>query len=138
MFHVRCGSYRAQIHPLLLEPLPQLSRRETLDFELLDLLVREPQLTQREMAERLGLSLGRMNYCLKALRDKGAVKLRNFQRSPNKLGYVYVLTPAGLGQRTRLAGAFLARKRAEYDRLKAQIDALQEEFGAGEGDRIQA
>lgn len=116
------------------ESLPELTRRETIDFELLDLLAREPQLTQREMAERLGLSLGRMNYCLKALRDKGAVKLRNFQKSPNKLGYFYVLTPAGIGQRTRLAGAFLVRKRAEYDRLKAQIDALQEEFGAAEGE----
>lgn len=116
------------------DPLPELSRRETIDFELLDLLAREPQLTQREMAERLGLSLGRMNYCLKALREKGAVKLRNFQSSPNKLGYVYVLTPAGIGQRTRLARAFLARKRAEYDRLKAQIDALQEEFGTEEGE----
>lgn len=116
------------------EPLPELSRRETLDFELLDLLAREPELTQREMAERLGLSLGRMNYCLKALRDKGAVKLRNFRKSPNKLGYVYVLTPAGIGQRARLASAFLARKRAEFDRLKAQIDTLQKEFGPAEGE----
>jgi EPS-associated MarR family transcriptional regulator len=113
---------------------PPLSRGEALDFELLDLLSREPELSQREMAERLGLSLGRMNYCLKALRDKGAVKLRNFQKSPNKLGYAYVLTPTGISQRTRLASAFLARKRAEYDRLKAQIDALQEEFDASDGE----
>ncbi len=118
--------------------LPELTRRETLDFELLDLLAREPKLSQREMAQRLGLSLGRMNYCLKALHDIGAVKLRNFHASQNKLGYVYVLTPAGIGQRTRLASAFLARKRAEYDRLKAQIDALQEEFEPADSDVRQA
>jgi len=113
-------------------PPPKLTRREALDFELLDLLAREPELSQREMAQRLNLSLGRMNYCLKALRNKGAVKLRNFQKSPNKLGYAYALTPTGISQRTRLAGAFLARKQVEYDRLKAQIDALQDEFGAND------
>lgn len=111
----------------------RLSRHESLDFELLDLLSDEPELSQREIAERLGLSVGRANYCLKALREKGAVKVRNFRASDNKLAYAYILTPEGLAHRARLAGAFLARKRAEYDRLKRQIASLESEFDLKDG-----
>jgi len=110
-----------------------LSDRETLDFELLSLLGAEPKLSQRELAERLGISLGKVNYCLKALADKGAIKLDNFRASSNKLGYAYVLTPRGIGHRARHAGGFLARKMAEYDRLKAQIDALEAELAGERG-----
>lgn len=102
-----------------------LSRRDSLDFELLHLIETEPGLSQREIADRLGISLGRTNYCLKALIEKGALKLANFRASKNKLGYVYVLTPRGIAQRAALAGSFLQRKLAEYERLKAQIDTLQ-------------
>ena len=105
-----------------------LSDRESLDFELLDLLEKEPALSQREIAERLDISLGKVNYCLKGLAEKGALKLSNFRASKNKLGYVYVLTPKGLSDKARLTKGFLARKMAEYDRLKAQIRALEREI----------
>jgi EPS-associated MarR family transcriptional regulator len=113
---------------------PALSPRESLDYELLVLLEREPGLSQREIARRLGISLGRANYCLKALLEKGALKLANFKASPNKLGYVYVLTPSGIAERAALTGRFLQRKLAEYERLSQQIEALRRSL---DGDRSQ-
>jgi EPS-associated MarR family transcriptional regulator len=107
----------------------ELSRQESLDFELLYLLENEPGLTQREIAERLGISLGRANYCLKALLEKGALKLSNFRASSNKLGYVYVLTPPGIAARASMTARFLQRKLAEYERLRRQIETLQETLG---------
>ena len=106
-----------------------LSRQESLDFELLALLEREPQLSQREMAGRLGISLGRTNYCLRALADKGAIKLGNFRASRTKLSYAYRLTPTGISRRVSLTRRFLERKLAEYDRLEAQIAQLRRELG---------
>lgn len=102
-----------------------ISRRESLDFELLYLLESEPGLTQRELAERLGISLGRTNYCVRALLDKGVIKLANFRAAKSKLGYVYVMTPQGIAQRIELSRRFLQRKLTEFERLKAQIEALQ-------------
>jgi len=102
-----------------------LSPRESLDFELLYLLENEPDLSQREIARRLGISLGRVNYCLKALLERGALKLANFRGSTNKLGYVYVLTPSGLAQRGAMTARFLQRKLADFERLKRQIETLQ-------------
>ena len=99
-----------------------------LDFELLCLLEKEPGLTQRELADRLDISLGKANYCVKGLIEKGAIKLANFRASPDKLGYVYVLTPKGISQRLALTRRFLARKVKEYERLKAQIDALEQDI----------
>lgn len=110
-------------------PGESLSRQESLDFELLALLEREPQLSQREMAGRLGISLGRTNYCLRALVDKGAIKLGNFRASRTKLSYAYRLTPTGISQRVSLTRRFLERKLAEYDRLEAQIAELRHELG---------
>lgn len=104
------------------------SERENLDFELLYLIETEPGLSQRELAERLGISLGRANYCLKALLDKGSLKLSNFRNSSGKLRYVYVLTPRGIAQRAAMTGQFLKRKLAQYERLKAQIAALEEDL----------
>ena len=111
-----------------------LSRQESLDFELLYLIEREPGLSQREIADRLGISLGRANYCLKALMEKGAVKLANFRASKTKLRYVYVLTPSGLSRRLSLTRNFLERKLAEYQRLETQITALRRELGEVQGD----
>lgn len=111
-----------------------LSRQESLDFELLYLIEREPGLSQREIADRLGISLGRANYCLKALMEKGSVKLANFRASKTKLRYVYVLTPSGLSRRLSLTRNFLERKLAEYERLETQIAALRRELGEGQGD----
>lgn len=89
----------------------------------------QPDISQRELASELGISLGRVNYCLKALVDKGWVKMQNFGRSDNKLRYAYVMTPRGLSAKTRLAGRFLQRKLEEYERLKGEIELLRSEAG---------
>ena len=86
-----------------------------------------PDLTQREIAERLGLSASGLNYCLRALIDKGWVKMQNFSQSKNKFGYIYVLTPQGIAEKLALTSRFLKRKLSEYDALKAEIDGLQAE-----------
>jgi len=105
-----------------------LSARESVEFELLYLLEKEPVLSQRELAERLGISIGRVNYCLKALAEKGAVKIKNFRTSKTKLRYAYVLTPKGIAKRVGLTQRFLARKLDEFERLKAQIEVLREDL----------
>src|SRR5262249_22036823 len=104
------------------------ARRERLDFELLYLLEKEPGLSQRELADRLDISLGKVNYCVKGLMEKGAIKLANFRASQNKLGYVYVLTPDGISRRLAMTRRFLNRKLKDYERLKAQIDALEQDI----------
>ena len=88
------------------------------------LLEANPDLTQRELAEHLGVSVGALNYCLKALMEKGWVKMQNFASSKNKFGYAYVLTPMGLAEKASLAGRFLKRKLDEYEALRAEIEAL--------------
>jgi EPS-associated MarR family transcriptional regulator len=105
-------------------------------FRILKLLADEPDLTQRELASRLGVSLGKSNYLLRALIEKGLVKIGNFRRAEKKLKYVYLLTPAGIRERVRLTSAYLARKEAEYDALKAEIEELRgERRGARNGRR---
>ena len=86
----------------------------------------KPDITQRELAARLGVSLGQVNYCVKALVDKGHVKVSNFAASSNKLGYVYLLTPSGVAEKARLTAAFIERKLGEYKALHAEIIALVE------------
>ncbi|SEK12088.1 hypothetical protein MAA5396_04717 [Marinovum algicola] len=88
-----------------------------------------PELSQRELAKSLGISLGIANYCLKALVEKGQVKVSNFRASDNKLRYAYVLTPQGLAAKAALTARFLKRRVAEYEALKAEIEALQKELG---------
>jgi EPS-associated MarR family transcriptional regulator len=105
--------------------------QEDTTFRVLRLLEREPDISQRELADRLGLSLGGLNYCLKALMDKGLVKLENFSASRHKLGYVYILTPMGLAAKAALTGRFLKRKMAEYEALKAEIESLRDESAVG-------
>jgi EPS-associated MarR family transcriptional regulator len=85
-------------------------------------------LTQRDIAERLGVSTSGMNYCLKALIDKGLVKVQNFSQSKNKFGYIYVLTPQGILEKVTLTSRFLKRKQAEYEALRAEIGGLTEEL----------
>ncbi len=91
------------------------------------LLQANPDLTQRELAQELGVSVGGLNYCLKALIDKGWVKMQTFSQSKNKFGYVYILTPTGMAEKAALTGRFLKRKMSEYEALKAEIDALSAE-----------
>ena len=83
-----------------------------------------PDMTQREIAEKLGISTSGLNYCLKALIDKGLVKVHNFSQSKNKFGYIYVLTPQGIAEKAVLTGRFLKRKMQEYETLRAEIEAL--------------
>lgn len=103
-------------------------QREDVHFRLLRLIERHPEASQREIADALGISLGAVNYCMRALLAKGHVKLANFRASKNKLGYVYVMTPEGLAHRASLAARFIARKVTEYDALKAELEELRGEF----------
>ena len=102
-------------------------------LELMRLLEQHPEYSQRELAGALGVSLGKTHYLLKALLTKGWVKAKNFQRSNNKLGYLYVLTPQGVRQRMNLTRAFLASKELQYEVLNKQITLLREELAAQSG-----
>lgn len=105
------------------------SRRSQLQedtyFRVLRMLQDNPDLTQREIAVTLGISSSGLNYCLRALIDKGWVKMQNFSQSKNKFGYIYVLTPSGIAQKAALTGRFLQRKMQEFEALKAEIEVLQ-------------
>jgi len=94
-------------------------------LRLLKAIETNPHATQRELAEALGVSLGKANYCLRALVDKGWVKAKNFRANTNKLAYAYLLTPAGLDAKARLTVRFLRRKITEYDALRVEIEQLQ-------------
>ena len=91
-------------------------------FEVLRKLQKKPNSTQRELASELGFSLGKLNYCLKALQKKVLVKIENFKRNPNKINYFYILTPAGIAEKTKLTLNFMKRKMKEYDELKKELD----------------
>tara|TARA_Y100000590_G_scaffold435993_1_gene556056 strand:+ start:2058 stop:2357 length:300 start_codon:yes stop_codon:yes gene_type:complete len=81
----------------------------------------KPDLSQRKLAEELNFSLGKLNYCLNALKAKGLVKVNNFKKNPNKLNYIYVLTPKGIALKTKLTINFMKRKMKEYDELKKEL-----------------
>ena len=92
-------------------------------FDVLRKIQNRPNSTQRELAAELGFSLGKLNYCLKALQKKGLVKLQNFQRKDNKISYLqYVITPKGISERTKLTINFMKRKMKEYDELKKELE----------------
>jgi len=91
-------------------------------FNVLRKIKSKPESSQRELAYELGFSLGKLNYCLKALKQKGLIKINNFQKNPNKFGYVYMITPKGITTKTKLTMDFMKRKMKEYDELKAEID----------------
>ena len=96
-------------------------------YKLLKLLHENPKMNQREIASALGLSLGKANFCLKALIERGLVKVGNFSRSPNKKAYAYLLTLKGIEEKAKVTFRFLEAKRQEYESLKAEIDTLQAE-----------
>ena len=96
-----------------------------------------PDLTQRELAEKLGMSVGGLNYCLNALIDKGLVKMQNFSNSKNKFKYVYLLTPMGIAEKVALTTRFLSRKIEEHEALKLEIEALKSEVDASGRDKTQ-
>ena len=92
-------------------------------FEILRTLEKEPESTQRQLASKLGFSLGKLNYCLKELKNKGFVKLKNFQKQPDKINVLqYILTPKGIAERTKLTINFMKRKMKEYDELKRELE----------------
>ena len=90
-------------------------------FEVLRKIEKEPETTQRKLAKDLGFSLGKLNYCLKALKEKGLVKIHNFQMNKNKLSYAYILTPRGIAHKANLTINFMKRKMKEYDELKREL-----------------
>lgn len=102
---------------------------EETSFQLLKILEENPSLSQRELSSRLGVSLGKVNFCLKALVDKGFLKVNNFRNSNNKLAYAYLLTPHGMEEKARMTVAFLKRKLHEYGKLRDEIEQLQSEAG---------
>ena len=110
--------------------------QEDVQFRVLRLLQAHPEISQRELAAELGVALGKVNYVLGALTEKGLVKMRNFRSAENKIRYAYMLTPEGLSAKARLTAGFLRRKMAEYEALCAEIEALQAEGGQGASEVI--
>jgi EPS-associated MarR family transcriptional regulator len=98
---------------------------------VLRLLEHEPSISQRELAQRLGISLGKTHYLLQALLSKGLLKVRNFERSNRKLSYIYLLTPAGMREKAQMTRDFLARKEAEFEEIKGVIAELRRELDDG-------
>ena len=97
-------------------------KNEQDQFEVLRKIQETPESSQRELAEKLGFSLGKLNYCLKALQKKGLIKLQNFQKKTNKISYLqYVITPKGISERTKLTVNFMKKKMKEYDELKIEL-----------------
>lgn len=105
----------------------QSQRQEDTYFQVMRIIQGESDVSQRELARRVGLSVGGLNYCLRALIERGWVKVQNFSSSRNKLGYVYLLTPSGLSAKAALAQQFLRRKIAEYEALRMEIEAMRGE-----------
>lgn len=99
-------------------------------YRVLRLLQENPDISQRELADALGVSVGKAHYLLRGLIEKGFVKVGNFQRSSNKLGYLYKLTPSGIRERFEVARRYLAQREAEYEAIRAEIASLREELVA--------
>ena len=93
-----------------------------LELEVMRTITDKPDITQRELADQLGHSLGKLNYCLRELKLKGFLKIENFRKNPNKLNYLYILTPKGIAAKTKLTISFMNRKMKEYDELKKELD----------------
>jgi len=103
---------------------------DELRYRLLKQLEKNPNLSQRELASLMGISLGRVNYCLNALIERGWVKARNFRQSQNKMGYAYLLTAKGVDEKARVTLAFFKHKQKEYDELVKELETLREEAAA--------
>jgi EPS-associated MarR family transcriptional regulator len=114
-------------------PIQKTTIQEETHYKIMRVLEENPDLTQRELAEKLGMSVGGVNYCLNALIDKGLVKMGNFQKSKNKFKYVYLLTPQGITEKLSMTNRFLKRKMEEYEALKVEIGLLKAEMGEEQG-----
>ena len=101
--------------------------KQELEYKVLKLLENKPNLTQRQLAEELGVSLGKTHYLVKSLIDVGWIKLHNFQKSENKWGYAYLLTPKGIVEKSIITSRFLKRKQTEYNQSRKEIEQLKKE-----------
>jgi EPS-associated MarR family transcriptional regulator len=115
----------------------QANTQDETHLRVMRLLQESPDLTQRELAQKLGISVGGLNYCLNALIDKGFVKVSNFQQSKNKFKYVYLLTPQGFAEKASMTSRFLKRKIHEYEALWLEIEALKSEVDVLSQDKKQ-
>jgi len=102
---------------------------DEIHYRIFKLIEAQPDTSQRQLAQALGVSLGKVNYCLRALIEKGQIKASNFQRNPNKKTYIYLLTPKGIEEKAQLTGRFLKRKMSEYELLRQEIEQLKREVG---------
>jgi EPS-associated MarR family transcriptional regulator len=107
------------------------SNQDDTRFRVLHLLQQNPDISQRELAKAMGISLGRVNFVLNALVDKGLIKVSNFRKSDKKIRYTYMLTPSGVAEKIGLTANFLKRKISEYEALKAEIESLRREAKGG-------
>ena len=122
VFCTPCGSLPANLLKCLFSMI-----NDELEYRVLKWLQNNPNITQRKLASELGVSLGKVNFLLKSLTQVGWVKLENFKRSDNKIGYAYLLTPAGLSEMARIARSYLERKEVEYQQLENEIQQLRSE-----------
>jgi EPS-associated MarR family transcriptional regulator len=111
--------------------------QEDVHFRVLRLLEENPEMSQRDLAQAVGISVGGAHYCLNALIEKGLIKIGNFSAARDKRRYAYILTPKGIAEKSALTGRFLKRKMAEYEALKAEIEALQVELQPSEDTAVQ-
>jgi len=107
-----------------------------MDYYLFKILQENPQISQRDLAARLGISLGKVNYCLHALIERGWVKVANFRKNNHKSAYAYYLTPKGIEEKARIAARFLRQKMIEFDTLKKEIEHLKQETYSGEPESL--
>jgi EPS-associated MarR family transcriptional regulator len=121
-----------------MKPNHNPTKLSAINLQVLSRLQDEPRVSQRGLASDLGVSLGGVNYCLKALISKGFVKAENFSKSSNKLGYAYLLTASGIREKTKLTSLFLKRKRAEYSRLEQEIAELEAQLAQELADKAEA
>jgi|TARA_B110000967_G_C18844685_1_gene541321 EPS-associated MarR family transcriptional regulator len=98
------------------------NQNENEHFSILRKIDSSPYLTQRSLAKELGFSVGKLNYCIKGLNSKGLIKIKNFKKNPKKLNYLYLLTPKGISEKTKLTIRYMKKKLSEYDELKKELD----------------
>ncbi len=126
-----CGSLPAN------KTVPSSHLHEESHLKVLRLLEANPSMSQRELAEAVGISLGKLNFCINALLAKGHIKMQNFRNSQNRLSYYYLLTPAGIAHKVAITSQFLKRRVQEYEALKAEIEALKSEVEHPTGKKVQ-
>ncbi len=116
--------------------MPDTILNEESHLKVLRLLESNPHLNQRDLSKALGVSLGKANYCIKALLEKGLIEMQSFRNNQNKLAYAYLLTPSGISEKSGITARFLKRKMAEYEHLTLEIEALKFEVNQAQGKSV--